>query len=170
MITGCNSEVKGFVNKTDSLLTEANNIKEKIDALKLDTITGYFKKIKNIDKRLTTLLKGFPETEFMKKKILQFGDVEKGFKKIPEKVKEMKYELSLSIKQLTSLKHDLENDLLSKDEMKEYFSEEKETFNELSGKINRTVDVLNMYIDNYKNLKPKIISYADSLEQAITNK
>ncbi|GAB4283892.1 MAG: hypothetical protein Kow0068_08830 [Marinilabiliales bacterium] len=161
----CDNNTSKYLNRTDSLLTEANQLKNIANNIHSDSIEIYYHEIKNIDKQLTSLIKGFPEDSLMKQKILKLGEIEKVFKKSPPDIKKLKEEINISVKQLNDLRHDIENKLISKEEIIKYYNEEKSILDELSPRIKHKSESINKYFNDYHMLKPEIIEFIDSLSK-----
>lgn len=164
VLYGCKNEEKETnIKQIDSLLTVKSDLLNQIETIDFDSVNLYYSLIMKDNEILKRKLFGLPSSEKMKKNLIDYGTIEKGFKKIPKRMQEFKKELEISEKQLNDLKSDVENDLLEAEDFQTYFNEEKAVLDRISGEINNILKVLNDQIRNFHELKPVIALFTDSL-------
>lgn len=161
---GCkNEEKETSIKQIDSLLTVKSDLLNQIEATQFDSVKLFYSMITKDNEILKRKLFGLPSSEKLKKNLIDYGTIEKGFKKIPKRIQEFKKELEISEKQLNDLKSDLENDLLETEDFQTYYNEEKAIMDRISGEIGNILKVLNDHIRNFHELKPVIALFTDSL-------
>ena len=108
LIFSCKSDIKEIqCQKVDSLFNISSNFQARLDSISDDSIATYYSNILNFNNVLVEKLHGMPESEVMKEKLLKMGSVEKGFKKVPDKLLFFKNEIKYSVEQLKALKKEL---------------------------------------------------------------
>ncbi len=164
--SACNRQQEHQILKNiDSLITTSQNYLVKLDSINIDSILQYYSEIKNNNKILVEKLHGLPANTGMKNKLLQMGSIEKGIKKIPDKVNYFKNEINFSIGQLNALKTDIENNILKEEEYRNYYNDELEAVNSFTSELDKLLKITRKNISNYKNIMPDIRIYIDSLKK-----
>ncbi|MFH2143854.1 MAG: hypothetical protein ABIJ97_15625 [Bacteroidota bacterium] len=160
-----NNEKKQNIQKIDSLITLATDLINQIDNIQMDSVNAYYSDIIEHNVVFKNKLNGLPESLEMRNNLINYGTIEKGFKKIPNKLKEFKNELQLSEKQLNDLLSDIQNNLLSTEEFHAYFSDEKSILLKMQYEIVRIINVLDKQIQDFHKLKPVVDLFTDSLSK-----
>lgn len=164
LFSSCNNyEKEKQLMRVDSLLHVSSVFQNRLDSFNTDTIAIYYSTILNFNKVLVEKLHGLPESELMKNKLLKMSSVEKGFKKIPDKLLYFQNEIKFSIDQLNALRNDVKLGLLKNDEFEAYFNDELQSINNISPELDKILKVLSKHIQDYKILLPDVKFYVDSL-------
>ncbi len=78
-------------------------------------------------------------------------------------------QINFSIKQLSNLKQDLENDLMSKEDYKKHYALEQEQIMVLSNQINKLVGNIDLAIEKLKSDRPELLDIIERKKQRASN-
>ncbi len=165
IFSSCESNTKEIqLKRIDSLLNVSNNLKADIDSIEFDSISSYYNLMLTFNKILIEKLHGFPEDSLTKDKLMKFGSVEKGFKKLPKKLAKYQKEIEFSLNQLEALRKDVVLGFVEDEKFEIYFDDEKKAIDNISQEISKIIKLLNKHLDNYNILLPDVKFYVDSLD------
>jgi len=163
-ITCNNPDRSSEIAKIDSLYTVldtiAVNLKE-VDTAGIKTRnTEYWDNINEIKKNYN----GTPgDTAWTI--VTQYGGIKKTFKKFLFNYHFWEKEIAFSKEQLDSLKYDVENNLITKEDFKKYFKGEEEAVNSLNQDIFFSIKNVDIYSGVFDTLNPKIIKVIETLKK-----
>ena len=165
IVSSCESNTKEIkLKRIDSLLNISINLNADIDSIEFDSISSYYNLMLSFNEILIEKLHGFPEDSLTKDKLMRFGSVEKGLKKLPKKLIKYQKEIEFSLNQLEALRKDVVLGFIEDEKFETYFDDEKKAINNISPEINKIIKLLNKHLDNYNVLLPDVKFYVISLD------
>jgi hypothetical protein len=159
-----NTQKESTIRNIDSLVSISQNLKITIDSIPFDSIDMFYDVIKDQNKVFKRKLDGLPKDENIRQKLLMYGDIEKGFKKLTPKLKNVRSEIELSKEQLENLKYDVTNNLLKDSTYIAYYFDEKEILDNLTTEVDFMCKIMLKHIKNFYILEKDIKLFVDSLQ------
>lgn len=166
--TGCaGNRFKSEIKTCDSLLTILDNSSKvfaTLDSAKYSEIREDVKKtIESIENYYKTLNDTMPTKE-----AFLLGDyklVFKGYKRFPQHYAQHNEELKYSIKQITDLKTDMQNNAITKPVAKRFLAEETSNCSQLATSVSGFELQTTKTLEKYLEQKPVMVQLMDSLNK-----
>lgn len=127
----------------DSLLLAYQALEVEIEEMPSEKVQAYFKEYKTFfaatQKEVANIkVDDLRDLSFMD----SFKSVKKGFKKFPAKQKKYQKDLEGKVKELHHLLNDINNDVFDKKTLKKYLKEEREAFEKLQKKYEKSMQTV----------------------------
>ncbi|MFH2095600.1 MAG: hypothetical protein ABIJ16_07850 [Bacteroidota bacterium] len=164
--TGCSDNEKATrISSIDSMITVCDTMLADIGRLEIDSANHYYIQIYNNRQLFQKKLDSIPPGEAVRNMLFQYGGMEKSFKKMPKKLFALRDEIKLSVKQLSDLKQDFQNNVMEDSTFLKYYREEELILQKICGRFNDMHNVFNKQLAGYRELRPMIEAFTDSLRQ-----
>lgn len=166
-MVSCNSDYNSeYVKSVDSLLVKSDSMVKQFSYFHIDTLNAEFEHIKDCEKAFQSQSVSFYEDSVVKRSLMILGKIHKSYKNFIKNYSNLLSATEYSVKQLSDLKRDVENNMLKNDEFKTYFDQENEALKNLS------INVSFYYNDmiNAKELYLHEVSAIDSIIKLQINK
>lgn len=158
-----NPEQKARLEKIDSLDTKLDSIETAINSLDSAKVAKRFNRVQENAGRLDSVTSGEADSALMAAN----EKTEETFRRYLSNIERLKQELSYSYEQLDSLRFDVENELLTQNDFKNYFDDESSAVNYLKDKSFYIVNTTKRKMNSFDSLQTEVERYIK--EQAYKN-
>jgi hypothetical protein len=151
-----NKKVEQQLVKIDSLAKVMDSVDVRLKQVNRDTIVNRYHAYQST---LDTLSKHFKEvrTDESWKYLCAFQEVRKPFKTMSLNYNMFRAEIDSSIKQLTNLRHDVKEKLITDKEFETFFITERNSVNAVYFKVSKNVDQVIQQMKNYDTVHPYLV-------------
>ncbi len=160
IFVACQSEhTKKSLQKVDQLISKTEELTEKISTQQIRDYDILYDTIKHYNNFFIYLPEDFEESEENLDIVYRYGTVEKTFKWLHINfINVYLQDLDYSRNQLTNLREDISNKLLTEEEIDNFIHSEDSVINVLEDNINATLDYAQEHYEIYRKYQPKVLA------------
>jgi len=171
LLVSCNSNNGAKkISRIDSLSTILNQLKAKMKNEELSNYKLLYNTVRANNQFFKENLTTLPNDTSFTNAFTMYGMIDKTFKRYFKNLEKYEEEIKLSEKQLTNLKNDVKNKLLTKEEFEKYFKEELAAIFKLENEIKTSESTTAQYKKEYNKIHIRIETFKDSLANTIKSK